>query len=409
MSLIVQKFGGTSLDGEERIEKVAQIVAQHFHKGDQLVVVLSAMAGETDRLLNLASKIAEQPDPRELDLLISTGEQVSIALLAMALLKRKIAAKSYTGAQAQILTDSQFNNAKILKIQQEKLLHDLAQHRVVIVAGFQGVDEHGNITTLGRGGSDLTAVALAAALNAVECQIYTDVEGVFTTDPQLVADAHLLREISWQEMLELASSGAKVLQARAVEFAQRHNVKVRVLSSFVEGNGTQVALEQPASSDERLAGIASSVNEVKIDITGLDPSLHLDDKILAALANAQVSFDMFVKVLLGAKEAMSFTVDVAHIKKVLFLLEEILQQHPDVIFKTNFNIAKISIVGVAMRSNPEILHKILATLRKHNIVILLCAVSEIKGSLCIAEEHLEVALQALHRVLLPLMVQATVV
>src|SRR5690554_7020911 len=290
MSLFVQKYGGTSVGTVERIEAVADRVAAFHAQGHEMVVVLSAMSGETNRLIALAKQIQGTPDPRELDVLVSTGEQVTIALLCMALKKRGVDARSYTGSQVRILTDSSFTKARIQAIDEVNMRADLAAGRVVVVAGFQGVDEHGNITTLGRGGSDTTGVALAAALKADECQIYTDVDGVYTTDPRVVERARRLEQVTFEEMLEMASLGSKVLQIRAVEFAGKYNVPLRVLSSFKEGPGTLITLDEENITMEQpiVSGIAFNRDEAKVTVAGIPDTPGVASKILAPIGAANI-------------------------------------------------------------------------------------------------------------------------
>ncbi len=298
MALIVQKFGGTSVGTVERIEQVADKVKKFREAGDDLVVVLSAMSGETNRLIDLAKQISGdgQPVPRELDVIVSTGEQVTIALLAMALIKRGVPAVSYTGNQVRILTDSAHNKARILQIDDQKIRGDLKAGRVVVVAGFQGVDEHGNITTLGRGGSDTTGVALAAALKADECQIYTDVDGVYTTDPRVVSVAQRLDKITFEEMLEMASLGSKVLQIRAVEFAGKYNVPLRVLHSFKEGPGTLITIDEEETMEQPIiSGIAFNRDEAKLTIRGVPDTPGVAFKILGPISAANIEVDMIVQ------------------------------------------------------------------------------------------------------------------
>ena len=296
MALIVQKFGGTSVGSIERIEQVAEKVKKHREAGDDLVVVLSAMSGETNRLIDLAKQITDQPVPRELDVIVSTGEQVTIALLTMALIKRGVPAVSYTGNQVRILTDSAHNKARILQIDDQKIRADLKEGRVVVVAGFQGVDEHGSITTLGRGGSDTTGVALAAALKADECQIYTDVDGVYTTDPRVVPQAQRLEKITFEEMLEMASLGSKVLQIRSVEFAGKYNVPLRVLHSFKEGPGTLITIDEEESMEQPIiSGIAFNRDEAKLTIRGVPDTPGVAFKILGPISASNIEVDMIVQ------------------------------------------------------------------------------------------------------------------
>lgn len=398
MALIVQKFGGTSVGTVERIEQVADKVKKFREAGDDLVVVLSAMSGETNRLIDLAKKISDQPVPRELDVIVSTGEQVTIALLAMALIKRGIPAVSYTGNQVRILTDSAHNKARILQIDDQKIRGDLKAGRVVVVAGFQGVDEHGNITTLGRGGSDTTGVALATALKADECQIYTDVDGVYTTDPRVVAQAQRLDKITFEEMLEMASLGSKVLQIRAVEFAGKYNVPLRVLHSFQEGPGTLITIDEEESMEQPIiSGIAFNRDEAKLTIRGVPDTPGVAFKILGPISAANIEVDMIVQnVSHDNTTDFTFTVhrndyDKAH--KVLDKTAAELNAR-EVVGDTN--IAKVSIVGVGMRSHAGVASRMFEALAKESINIQMISTSEIKVSVVIEEKYLELAVRALH-------------
>ncbi|AIL62963.1 aspartate kinase [Pseudomonas alkylphenolica] len=398
MALIVQKFGGTSVGTVERIEQVAEKVKKFREAGDDLVVVLSAMSGETNRLIDLAKQISDQPVPRELDVIVSTGEQVTIALLAMALMKRGIPAVSYTGNQVRILTDSAHNKARILQIDDQKIRADIKAGRVVVVAGFQGVDEHGNITTLGRGGSDTTGVALAAALKADECQIYTDVDGVYTTDPRVVSQAQRLDKITFEEMLEMASLGSKVLQIRAVEFAGKYNVPLRVLHSFQEGPGTLITIDEEESMEQPIiSGIAFNRDEAKLTIRGVPDTPGVAFKILGPISAANIEVDMIVQnVSHDNTTDFTFTVhrndyDKAH--KVLGKTAEELNAR-EVVGDTN--IAKVSIVGVGMRSHAGVASRMFEALAKESINIQMISTSEIKVSVVIEEKYLELAVRALH-------------
>ncbi|PSS50774.1 aspartate kinase [Pseudomonas sp. BBP2017] len=398
MALIVQKFGGTSVGTVERIEQVADKVKKFREAGDDLVVVLSAMSGETNRLIDLAKQISDQPVPRELDVIVSTGEQVTIALLAMALMKRGIPAVSYTGNQVRILTDSAHNKARILQIDDQKIRADIKAGRVVVVAGFQGVDEHGNITTLGRGGSDTTGVALAAALKADECQIYTDVDGVYTTDPRVVSQAQRLDKITFEEMLEMASLGSKVLQIRAVEFAGKYNVPLRVLHSFQEGPGTLITIDEEESMEQPIiSGIAFNRDEAKLTIRGVPDTPGVAFKILGPISAANIEVDMIVQnVSHDNTTDFTFTVhrndyDKAH--KVLDKTAEELNAR-EVVGDTN--IAKVSIVGVGMRSHAGVASRMFEALAKESINIQMISTSEIKVSVVIEEKYLELAVRALH-------------
>ena len=400
MALIVQKFGGTSVGSVERIEQVADKVKKFRDAGDDLVVVLSAMSGETNRLIDLAKAISgdQQPLPRELDVIVSTGEQVTIALLAMALNKRGVPAVSYTGSQVRILTDSAHTKARILQIDDQKIRTDLKAGRVVVVAGFQGVDEQGNITTLGRGGSDTTGVALAAALKADECQIYTDVDGVYTTDPRVVSVAQRLDKITFEEMLEMASLGSKVLQIRAVEFAGKYNVPLRVLHSFKEGPGTLITIDEEESMEQPIiSGIAFNRDEAKLTIRGVPDTPGVAFKILGPISDANVEVDMIVQNV-SHDNTTDFTFTVH--RNEYDAAERILQNTAkeigarEVVGDTK--IAKVSIVGVGMRSHAGVASRMFEALAKESINIQMISTSEIKVSVVIEEKYLELAVRALH-------------
>mgnify|MGYP003407601506 FL=1 len=400
MALIVQKFGGTSVGTVERIEQVADKVKKFRDAGDDLVVVLSAMSGETNRLIDLAKKISGdgQPVPRELDVIVSTGEQVTIALLAMALIKRGVPAVSYTGNQVRILTDSAHNKARILQIDDQKIRGDLKAGRVVVVAGFQGVDEHGNITTLGRGGSDTTGVALAAALKADECQIYTDVDGVYTTDPRVVSVAQRLDKITFEEMLEMASLGSKVLQIRAVEFAGKYNVPLRVLHSFKEGPGTLITIDEEETMEQPIiSGIAFNRDEAKLTIRGVPDIPGVAFKILGPISAANIEVDMIVQnVAHDNTTDFTFTVHRNDYQAAQTVLEKTAGElgAREVIGDTK--IAKVSIVGVGMRSHAGVASRMFEALAKETINIQMISTSEIKVSVVIEEKYLELAVRALH-------------
>ncbi|AOE86828.1 aspartate kinase [Pseudomonas sp. TCU-HL1] len=398
MALIVQKFGGTSVGTVERIEQVAEKVKKFREGGDDIVVVVSAMSGETNRLIDLAKQISEQPVPRELDVMVSTGEQVTIALLAMALIKRGVPAVSYTGNQVRILTDSAHNKARILQIDDQKIRSDLKAGRVVVVAGFQGVDEHGNITTLGRGGSDTTGVALAAALKADECQIYTDVDGVYTTDPRVVPQAQRLDKITFEEMLEMASLGSKVLQIRSVEFAGKYNVPLRVLHSFQEGPGTLITLDEEESMEQPIiSGIAFNRDEAKLTIRGVPDIPGVAFKILGPISAANIEVDMIVQnVAHDNTTDFTFTVHRNDYQNAQRVLEQTASEigAREVIGDTK--IAKVSIVGVGMRSHAGVASRMFEALAKETINIQMISTSEIKVSVVIEEKYLELAVRALH-------------
>ena len=397
MALIVQKFGGTSVGSPERIENIAEKVATLRAQGHDVVVVVSAMSGETDRLLTLAKAIQSRPNPRELDVLLSTGEQVTIALLAMALEKRGCAARSYTGYQVRILSDSAFNKARIREIDDHRLRADLNEGRVVVVAGFQGVDEDGNITTLGRGGSDTTAVALAAALKADECQIFTDVDGVYTTDPRVCPQARRLDRITFEEMLEMASLGSKVLQIRSVEFAGKYNVPLRVLSSFVEGPGTLITLEDQMMEQPLISGIAFSRDEAKLTILGVPDQPGVAYRILGPIADANIEVDMIVQnVAEDATTDFTFTVHRNDYEKALEILERHAAELGAREVKGDKKIVKISLVGVGMRSHAGIASAMFRALAREGINIRMISTSEIKVSVVVDEKYLELGVRALH-------------
>lgn len=398
MSLIVQKFGGTSVGTVERIEAVADKVAAFHQQGHDLVVAVSAMSGETNRLIGLAHAIQEQPMPRELDVLVSTGEQVTIALLSMALNKRGVEARSYTGSQVRILTDSAHNKARIKQIDESNIRNDLDKGRVVVVAGFQGADEFGNITTLGRGGSDTTAVALAAALKADECQIYTDVDGVYTTDPRVVDRARRLEKITFEEMLEMASLGSKVLQIRSVEFAGKYNVPLRVLHSFQDGPGTlistdeEVAMETPA-----ISGIAFTRDEAKITIKGVPDSPGVAFQVLGPVSDANIEVDVIVQnVGQDNTTDLTFTVHRNDAQKAEQIVRDVAEKLGAREVQSNSDIAKVSIVGVGMRSHAGVASKMFKALAAVNINIQMITTSEIKISVILDEKFLELAVRELH-------------
>ncbi|ATG89696.1 aspartate kinase [Methylomonas koyamae] len=398
MALYVYKFGGTSVGSVERIKAVAEKVKTAHDKGDQIVVVVSAMSGETNRLVALAKELQPQPTDRELDVLLSTGEQVTIALLSMALHHIGVEAKSYTGPQVRILTDSAFTKARIREIDEANIRADLEAGRVVVVAGFQGVDERGNITTLGRGGSDTTGVALAAALKADECHIYTDVDGVYTTDPRVVPKARRLDRITFEEMLEMASLGSKVLQIRSVEFAGKYNVKLRVLSSFMEGNGTLITYEESEMEKALISGIAFNRDEAKLTLTGVPDLPGVASKILGPIAAENIEVDMIVQNISShGTTDFTFTVnrnDFVRAKNVLEGLKADLGGSTTVIGDNT--IVKVSIVGVGMRSHAGIASTMFKVLANEGINIQMISTSEIKISVVVDEKYLELAVRALH-------------
>ncbi|MGM0554371.1 MAG: aspartate kinase [Pseudomonadota bacterium] len=398
MALLVLKFGGTSVGTPERIQAVADHALKLREQGHQLVIVVSAMSGETDRLLGLAHSLSPGVDGRELDVLLSTGEQVTIALLSMALESRGCPARSYTGAQVTILTDSAHNKARIRSIDDARVRGDLEAGRVVVVAGFQGVDELGAITTLGRGGSDTTAVALAAALKADECRIYTDVDGVYTTDPRLVPNARRLERITFEEMLEMASLGSKVLQIRAVEFAGKYNVPLRVLSSFEEGPGTLITTEEDAQVEQALvAGIAFNQNEAQLTVQGVPDQPGVAHRILGPIAEANIEVDMIVQNV-GADQTTDFTFTVHRndYDKALAILQEAARDLKAREVSGDTHIVKISVVGVGMRSHAGIASRMFEALSRETINIRMISTSEIKISAVVDEKYLELAVRTLH-------------
>lgn len=401
MSLIVQKYGGTSVSSPERIRAVARRVARYKSLGHQVVVVVSAMSGETNRLISLAKEIMEEPDPRELDVIVSTGEQVSIGMTALALIDLGIKAKSYTGSQVKILTDGAHTKARILKIDHINIQDDLDKGYVLVVAGFQGVDERGNITTLGRGGSDTTGVAVAAALKADECQIYTDVDGIYTTDPRVVPEAKKLDSITFEEMLEMASLGSKVLQTRSVEFAGKYKVKLRVLSSFEEeGDGTLITFEEKNNMEQPvISGIAFNRDEAKVTILGVPNKPGIAYQILGPIADANIDVDMIIQNVgaIGITD-FTFTVNKNDLNKALAILNEKVKSHVGAKnVNGNDKIAKISIVGVGMRSHVGVASQMFRILSEEGINIDSISTSEIKLSVLIDEKYLELAVRALHK------------
>jgi aspartate kinase len=398
MSLFVQKYGGTSVGTIERIRAVAHKVAAARARGEDLVVVVSAMSGETNRLIALAHEISEMPSPRELDVLVSTGEQVTIALLAIALEELGCAARSYTGSQIRILTDSAHTKARIEAIDVERMRADLAAGRVVVVAGFQGVDGEGNITTLGRGGSDTTGVALAAALNADECQIYTDVDGVYTTDPRVVSSARRLDRITFEEMLEMASQGSKVLQIRAVEFAGKYQVPLRVLSSFTEGPGTLITLDDEDDMEKPLvSGIAFNRDEAKLTVSGVPDVPGVAYRILGPISEANIEVDVIVQnVAQDGTTSLTFTVHRNEMKKAQRVLERLQESLGATAITTDDRIAKLSLVGVGMRSHAGVAARMFRALAEHNINIQMISTSEIKITVVVDEKYLELGVRALH-------------
>jgi aspartate kinase len=404
MALIVQKYGGTSVGTIDRIKNVARRVAHYHAQGHQLVIVVSAMSGETNRLLGLAKELSAQPDPRELDVIAATGEQVTIGLLAIALQEMGLPARSYTGGQVRILTDNSYTKARIVEIDEGNMRRDIEAGTIVIVAGFQGVDAEGNITTLGRGGSDTSGVALAAALKADECQIYTDVDGVYTTDPRIVPEARRLDTVTFEEMLEMASLGSKVLQIRSVEFAGKYKVKLRVLSSFEDpessGPGTLITFEEDDTMEEAIiSGIAFNRDEAKISVMGVPDKPGIAYSILGPVAAANLDVDMIVQNIGASGHTdFSFTVNrseylktldvLAHERGKTFTAREIIGDN---------RICKVSVIGIGMRSHVGIASKMFKTLADEGINIQMISTSEIKISVVIDEKYLELAVRVLHK------------
>ena len=397
MALYVYKFGGTSVGSVERIKAVAEKVKPSHDKGNQIVVVVSAMSGETNRLIGLAKEMQQQPTERELDVLVSTGEQVTVALLSMALHHIGCAACSYTGGQVKILTDSSHTKARILSIDDKRMRADLNDGKVVVVAGFQGVDEDGNITTLGRGGSDTTAVALAAALKADECHIYTDVDGVYTTDPRVEPKARKLDKITFEEMLEMASQGSKVLQIRSVEFAGKYNVPLRVLSSFTEGAGTLITYEESEMESALISGIAFNRDEAKLTINGVPDRPGVASKILSPIADANIEVDMIIQNIADdATTDFTFTVHRNDYQRAKAALELTCAELGAKKVTGDDGIVKVSIVGVGMRSHAGIANTMFKALADEGINIKMISTSEIKISVVVEEKYLELAVRTLH-------------
>ena len=396
--LIVQKYGGTSVGSIERIQSVATKIKRTRDLGHHVVVVVSAMSGETDRLLGLAHAIQSRPSPRELDVLLSTGEQVTIALLAMALEAIGCPARSYTGAQVQVRTDSAHNKARIRDIDGGRVRADLDAGRVVVVAGFQGIDEHGNITTLGRGGSDTSAVAMAAALKADECQIYTDVDGVYTTDPRIEPRARRLPRITFEEMLEMASLGSKVLQIRSVEFAGKYRVPLRVLSSFQDGEGTLITFEDDDVEEAKIAGIAFAKDEAKLTILGVPDQPGVAHEILGPISDANIEVDMIIQNIAADAKTTDFTFTVHRndYAKALEILRDTARALSAREVQGDEQIVKVSLVGVGMRSHAGIASRMFGALAREGINIRMISTSEIKISVVIDEKYLELGVRALH-------------
>ena len=399
MALVVQKYGGTSVGTVERIKAVAEKVGRFHDDGNQVIVTVSAMSGETNRLLGLSKEISPSPAARELDVVVSTGEQVTIGLLVMALIELGYDARSYTGGQVKIITDSAHGKARIQRIEDQNLRNELDAGRIVVVAGFQGIDEAGNITTLGRGGSDTTAVALAAALKADECQIYTDVDGVYTTDPRVVSCAKRLDKITFEEMLEMASLGSKVLQIRAVEFAGKFGVPLRVLSSFKEGPGTLITCEEDDSNMERplISGIAFNRDEAKLTLRGVPDKPGVASHILGPVGDANIEVDMIVQNIGGnSTNDFTFTVHRNEYHKAIEVLTKVAKDVGAAELISDDKIAKVSVVGVGMRSHAGVASTMFRSLAEESINIQMISTSEIKISVVIEEKYLELAVRALH-------------
>jgi len=410
MALIVHKYGGTSVGSPERIKNVAKRIAKWSRAGHQLVVVVSAMSGETNRLIGLAKEIQPNPDPRELDVVASTGEQVTIGLMAMALKELGLKAKSYTGPQVHVLTDSAYTKARILEIDEKKIRADLKAGAIVVVAGFQGADEFGNITTLGRGGSDTSAVALAAALKADECLIYTDVDGVYTTDPRIVPEARRLNTITFEEMLEMASLGSKVLQIRSVEFAGKYKVRLRVLSSLTDpdlplaqeaNSGTLITFEEDTKMEKAvISGIAFSRDEAKITLTRVPDRPGIAYQILGPIADANIDVDMIVQnISVDGMTDFSFTVHRNEYAKAMDVLNTKVKAHVGAAaIIGDPKICKVSVVGIGMRSHVGIASLTFRTLSEEGINIQMITTSEIKISVVVDDKYMELAVRALHKV-----------
>jgi aspartate kinase len=397
MSLIVQKYGGTSVGNVERIHRVAERVADARMAGHDLVVVLSAMSGETDRLVGLAHEVTPFPDEREMDMLLSTGERVTIALLAMDLRGRGINARSFTGRQVGIITDGTHTKARIARVTADRIREALAEGIIPIVAGFQGINERSDVTTLGRGGSDLTAVALAAALKADRCIIFTDVDGVYTADPNIVPSAHRLNKVAYEEMLELASLGAKVLQSRSVEFAAKHGVMLEVKSSFKEGQGTIVTKEDADMERVIVSGVTGDRNQAKVTIIGVPDKPGIAARIFGPVADATINVDMIIQnVSQASLTDISFTVPRADLRKAVDLVQVVAKEIDAKSVAVTESIAKVSLVGVGMRSHSGVAARMFEVLSRERVNIMMISTSEIKISCVIDEKYLELAMRSLH-------------
>jgi aspartate kinase len=397
MGIIVHKYGGTSVGTIEKIKNVARRLIDTQKKGHDVVCVVSAMAGETDRLIKLANDVTDSPDAREYDVLVATGEQVSIALLAMAIISLGGKARSFTGHQVRILTDESFSKARIMSIDTERLLKEVKDGYITIVAGFQGVDEGGNVTTLGRGGSDTSAVALAAALNADRCDIYTDVDGVYTADPNICPKAKKLKKISYEEMLEMASLGVKVLQTRSVEIAKKYNVPIHVRSSFSEEDGTMVTMEDEEMEKYVVSGVTYNRNESKLTISGIPDVPGVAAKIFKPIADANIVVDMIIQNVSSAAHAdLTFTVSKTDTKKALEILQTIGKELGAAGVSSDENIAKVSIIGVGMKSHAGVASQFFSVLAHEGINIMMISTSEIKISCVVEEKYTELAVRILH-------------
>lgn len=397
MALVVQKYGGTSVGTIERIHRVADRIEQAVKGGNQVVVVLSAMSGETDRLLKLAHEMTALPDERELDMLLSTGERVTIALLAMELRGRGLDARSFTGRQVGIMTDSAHTKARITRVTAERIREALRKGVIPVVAGFQGINEQSDVTTLGRGGSDLTAVALAGALKADRCVIFTDVDGVYTTDPNVVPSAHRIDKISYEEMLEMASLGAKVLQSRSVEFAAKFNVPLEVNSSFKEGKGTLVTREDEDMESVAVSGVTGDRNQAKVTIVGVPDKPGIAARLLGPVAKANVLVDMIIQnVSHESLTDFSFTVPRVDVKRAMPIIQEAAKDIGAKSVSVTEAIAKVSLVGVGMRSHSGVAAKMFEILSREGVNIMMISTSEIKISCVIDEKYMELAMRALH-------------
>jgi aspartate kinase len=408
MALIVHKYGGTSMGSTDRIKNVATRVAKWHDAGHQIIVVPSAMSGETNRLIGLAKQIMEQPDPRELDMIASTGEQVSVGLLSMALLAIGKKAVSYAGWQVPIKTDSAYTKARIESIDDKRVKADLAEGKIVIITGFQGIDALGNLTTLGRGGSDTSAVAIAAAMKAEECLIYTDVDGVYTTDPRVVSEARRLKTITFEEMLELASLGSKVLQSRSVEFAGNYRVPTRVLSSLTDplmpleeeaNSGTLISFEEDTHMEQAvISGIAFNRDEAKITVLGVPDKPGVAYHILGPIADANIEVDMIIQnQSVEGKTDFTFTVSRGEYNKAMAVLEGVKEDVSAITLVGDAKVSKVSVVGVGMRSHVGVASQMFRTLSEEGINILMISTSEIKISVLIDEKYMELAVRALHK------------